>query len=346
MSNNILPFEYVENRKQNGLKFYLEKLSLKNFRNHVELDLHVNAVPILIYGDNGSGKTNILEAISLLNQGKGLRKSNLQDFLYQNTENEPNYLWGINADIKTPKGKFNIGTGIKYNQSQKSRIAKVNSENFLLSTLDKIVKILWITPQMCMLFQSGMSSKRRFLDQLASSLDSFHLSRVYKFEALLRNRNKILMDHKIDEAWLDTIEGHISELSVAITATRIDLINELNNLHNNELKNNLFTNTFPPVEVKLSGKVEILPNDMKIKTVNINGNTITGGTNIQIIDKRSQNSFNIMDCVEPYKYTNKPLYHLLTNKGGYYVNNVYIGDYSINMALFFKEDRQSILSVI
>ena len=103
-----------------------------------------------------------------------------------------------------------------------------------------------------------MSSKRRFLDQLASSLDSLHLSRVYKFEALLRNRNKILMDHKIDGEWLDTIEGHISELSVAITATRIDLINELNNLHNNKLKNNLLTNNFPPVEVKLSGKVEIL----------------------------------------------------------------------------------------
>ena len=134
----------------------------------------------------------------------------------------------------------------------------MNSENFLLSTLDKIVKILWITPQMCMLFQSGMSSKRRFLDQLASSLDSLHLSRVYKFEALLRNRSKILMDHRIDEAWLDTIEGQISELSVAITATRIDLINELNNLQNNELKNNLLTNNFPPVEVKLSGKVEIL----------------------------------------------------------------------------------------
>ena len=113
MSNNILPFEHVENRKQNALKFYLEKLSLKNFRNHVELDLHVNAVPILIYGDNGSGKTNILEAISLLNQGKGLRKSNLQDFLCQNIESQTNSLWGVNADIKTPKGNFNIGTGIK-----------------------------------------------------------------------------------------------------------------------------------------------------------------------------------------------------------------------------------------
>ena len=89
---------------KNALKFYLyEKLSLKNFRNHVELDLHVNAVPILIYGDNGSGKTNILEAISLLNQGKGLRKSNLQDFLCQNIESQTNSLWGVNADIKTPK---------------------------------------------------------------------------------------------------------------------------------------------------------------------------------------------------------------------------------------------------
>ena len=97
---------------------------------------------------------------------------------------------------------------------------------------------------------------------------------------------------------------------------------------------------------KVCGKVEILPNDMKIRSVTVNGNIITGGTNIQIVDKASHTSFNIMDCMEPYLYTNKPLYHLLTNKGGFYVNNVFIGDYSMNMALFFKEDRQSILSVI
>ncbi len=98
--------------------------------------------------------------------------------------------------------------------------------------------------------------------------------------------------------------------------------------------------------IKVCGKVEILPNHMKIKTVNINGNTITGGTNLQIIDKRINTSFNLMDCAEPYRYTHKPLYHLITNKGGFYVNNIFIGDYSMNMALFFKEDRQSILSVI
>tara|TARA_B100001059_G_C17834417_1_gene586923 strand:+ start:1105 stop:2517 length:1413 start_codon:yes stop_codon:yes gene_type:complete len=98
--------------------------------------------------------------------------------------------------------------------------------------------------------------------------------------------------------------------------------------------------------VKVCGKVEILPTHMKVRTVNINGHSITGGTNIQILDKRIKTSFNLMDCAEPYRYTHKPLYHLITDKGGFYVNHVFIGDYSMNMALFFKEDRQSILSVI
>ena len=98
--------------------------------------------------------------------------------------------------------------------------------------------------------------------------------------------------------------------------------------------------------IKVCGKVEILPTHMKIRTININGHSITGGTNIQIIDKSSKSTFNLMDRTEPYRYTNNPLYHLITNKGGFYVNEIFIGDYSMNMALFFKEDRQSILSVI
>ena len=258
MSNNILPFEHAENRNQKSHKFYLEKLSLKNFRNHVELNLHINNLPILIYGENGCGKTNILEAISLLNQGRGLRKSNLKIFYIKKLEIIQIIYGGLNADIKTPNGKFNIGTGLRENSIKRSRVAKVNSENFLLSSLETIIKILWVTPQMCMLFQSGMSSKRRFIDQLALSLDNLHLNRVYKFETLLRNRSKILMGYNSDQAWLDTIESQISELAVAITATRVDLIYELNNLYNNELKNNLLTNNFPPVEIKLIGNIETL----------------------------------------------------------------------------------------
>ena len=99
--------------------------------------------------------------------------------------------------------------------------------------------------------------------------------------------------------------------------------------------------------IKVLGIVEILPTDLKMITLNINKRTIIGGTNIQIIDKLRHSSYNFMDCMDKGGvYTNKPLYHLITNKGGFYINNIFIGDYSMGMSLFFKEDRQSILSVI
>ena len=258
MSHNILPFGNIQNTSPITIKFYLEKLSLKNFRNHIDLELNINNSPILIYGDNGSGKTNILEAISLLNQGKSLRKSSLEDYLCKNIERHSNNRWGINADIITPNGKFNIGTGPKENSYNKSRIARINSENVPLNSLEKILKILWITPQMCIVFQSGMSARRRLIDSLTSSLDHLHLNRVYKYEKLLRQRSKILIHYNSDQKWLDSIEAQLSELSVAITASRIDLINELNDLYDNELKNNLLTNNFPPTEIKLVGEIENL----------------------------------------------------------------------------------------
>ena len=179
-------------------------------------------------GGNGSGKTNILEAISLLNQGKGLRKANIEHFLYQ----EKNYdnaskNWGVNVDFVGPNGKFNIGTGLKKTGSNKSRIAKVNSDYTSLSSLGEILNISWITPQLCVLILSSMSEKRRFIDRLTMSIDSLHLNRVYRYDKLFRQRNKILMQPSSDKTWLDTIESQISELSISIIARRLDLLEEL-----------------------------------------------------------------------------------------------------------------------
>ena len=212
-----------------------------------------------IYGDNGCGKTNILEAISLLNQGKGLRKSNIEDYLNQKILLQGSYnTWGINADFMCPKGKFNIGTGLKKDTFKNSRVAKINTDKCSLSSLGKILKISWITPQMCILFQNGMSERRRFIDRLTSSLDSLHLNRVYKYEKLLRQRSKILMQSKSDKTWLDAIESQISELSVAITASRLEMVEALNDLYNKELNDNYLIDNFPPADIKLTGKIEEL----------------------------------------------------------------------------------------
>ena len=259
MKNNIVNFRDDFESTDNSNKFYINKLNLKNFRNHIELNLNIGNSSLLIYGDNGCGKTNILEAVSLLNQGKGLRKSNIEDYLNQKISCDRIYdIWGINADFICPSGKFNIGTGLKEDTFKKSRVAKINTNMCSLSSLGKILKISWITPQMCILFQTGMSERRRFVDRLTSSLDSLHINRVYKYEKLLRQRSKMLMSFNNDKIWLDTLESQISEFSVAITASRLDMVQSLNDLYNKELKNNNLIDHFPPAEIKLIGKTEEL----------------------------------------------------------------------------------------
>ena len=259
MNNNILSFKESIFNVKHAKSFYIEKVSLKNFRNHRNLNLNLQNSSVLIYGGNGSGKTNILEAISLLNQGKGLRKANIENFLNQDKINDKvDKTWGINVDFVGPNGKFNIGTGLKNTGSNKSRIAKANSDYISLSSLGEILNISWITPQLCVLILSSMSEKRRFIDRLTLSIDSLHLNRVYKYDKLIRQRNKILMQPNNDKTWLDTIESQISELSISIIARRLDLVEELENLYNFELKNNHLIEHFPSVGIIINGKIEKL----------------------------------------------------------------------------------------
>ena len=259
MNNNILSSKKIISNTKDVKSFYIERLTLNNFRNHKNLKFKLQNSSILIYGGNGCGKTNVLEAISLLNQGKGLRKANIDNYLNQDEIcNRQHQSWGINADFVGPKGKTNIGTGLKKNLSNKSRVAKIDAGYAPLNFLNKVLNISWITPQMCILFQTSMAEKRRFIDRLTLSLDNLHLNRVYKYEKLLRQRNKLLIQPKTDYKWLDLIESQISELSIAITARRLDLLDELEKLYNIELNNNSLTKHFPSAGIVINGEIESL----------------------------------------------------------------------------------------
>ena len=98
--------------------------------------------------------------------------------------------------------------------------------------------------------------------------------------------------------------------------------------------------------IKVLGIVTVLPDDLKIFNITLDNNILIGGTNIQVMDKEKQICLNTMDSASFMQYTDKPLYHLITDRGGYYVNNIFIGDYSVGMALFFKQDQSTILSAI
>ena len=259
MSDNIINISKNSDNNQVSNNFYLKKLNLKKFRNHFNLNLVLPNSSVLIYGENGCGKTNILEAISLLNPGKGLRKSKVEDYLFQNTLlRDEDQIWGVNADLFTPSGKVNIGTGSKENSLKKTRNIRVDYENSTQSALGKILKISWITPQMCSLFQAGMSERRRFIDRLTSALDVLHLNRVFKYEKLLRERSNIILQFQNENLWLETIEKQISELAVSIVASRLNLIQTLNDLYEDELKSNSLIQDFPPAKIELKGKIEDL----------------------------------------------------------------------------------------
>ena len=257
--DNIIDFSTkFKNNKINNI-FYLKKLNLQKFRNHLNLNLILSDSPILIYGENGCGKTNILEAISLLGPGKGLRKSKSEDYLLKNiSSNEENRLWGVNADLQTPSGNINIGTGSLQKSFKKSRNMRINFENSSQLSVGEILKISWVTPQMCMLFQLSMSERRRFIDRLTSTLDSSHINRVFRYEKLIRERSNIIFQFKNETIWLNAIEKKISELSVCIAASRLNLILELDNLYEEETRNGSLIKDFPPAKIELKGDIENL----------------------------------------------------------------------------------------
>ena len=259
INNNIINFSKNLNKDCICNNFFLKKLSLQKFRNHFNLNLILSDLPVLIYGENGCGKTNVLEAISLLGPGKGFRKSKTEDYLFKSESSiDQNELWGVNADLQTPIGNINIGTGSSEKSFKKSRDIKINFESSSQSSVGKILKISWITPQMCMLFQASMTERRRFIDRLTSNLDQSHLNRVFKYERLIRERSNIILLFKSETLWLDTIEKKISELAVSIAASRLNFLQELDDLYEEELKDNSLVKGFPPAKIELKGNVEEL----------------------------------------------------------------------------------------
>lgn len=211
-------------------------LVLTHFRNHPSLTLSPQGQSVVITGANGTGKTNILEALSLFSPGKGLRGAKLAQLrhchpraggdpdldscLRGNDEN--NRGWAVSLHL----GNTQLGTGQHPNGGEK-RLLRCNGENLAAqSDLTHYLTLLWQTPQMDGLFTQGASEQRRFFDRLVYSFDAEHAARVARYEYYMRERNKLLALGG-DAVWLSTIERKMAEASVAIAAARLDTLHHL-----------------------------------------------------------------------------------------------------------------------
>ena len=211
------------------LSSYISRLELHNFRNHQNLEIKLDGKFILILGENGSGKTNILEAISLLNASKGIRNSKNSDII--TNFNKQNAQWAVKVNYSNQNLDYNLLVGCKFNHTNSNgkKLIRVNDNELTKKTdISNLLKIVWLTPQMENLFLESPGIRRKFLDRMTYNFFSNHAEYLLKYEHFAQSRTKILCDIDWDNKWLEQIEMNIAELSLKIIDNRIECIKIIN----------------------------------------------------------------------------------------------------------------------
>ncbi len=201
-------------------------LQLTNFRSYRHASIEAGDGPVLLTGPNGAGKTNLLEAISFLTPGRGLRRATLTDV--SNSEGDGS--WAVSAELDGALGSVRLGTGIDAagedaNTSRRYRIDREKA-NSAAAFADHL-RVVWLIPEMDGLFLGPASERRRFLDRLVLAIDAEHSSRVNGLERALRSRNRLLEEPSPDLRWLDAVEHEVAELGVAVAAARAEAVRRL-----------------------------------------------------------------------------------------------------------------------
>ena len=208
---------------------------------------------MVLVGPNGAGKTNLIEAISFLAPGRGLRRATLDEVAF--TEGDGS--WAVAAEIEGALGLATLGTGIEppsADSATTQRKCRIDREPVAsAAAFADHLRVVWLTPAMDTLFAGAPSERRRFLDRLVLAVDAEHASRVNALERSLRSRNRLLEEPRPDPHWLDAIEHETAELAVAVAGLRVETVHRLQTVLARR-----DGSAFPPAEIALDGWMEQL----------------------------------------------------------------------------------------
>jgi len=198
----------------------LDRILLDDFRNHAATALDGTARFNLLVGDNGAGKTNVLEALSLLAAGRGLRRAALADVARAGGGG------GFAVSVHL-SGEVTLGTGARPSQPNR-RVVHANGADVPALRLGEWLSVAWLTPAMDRLFAEAAGGRRRFLDRLVLAIEPGHAAIAARYENALRERNRLLAtDGEPDALWLDGIEAQMAEAGAVLTAARRRLVESL-----------------------------------------------------------------------------------------------------------------------
>ena len=246
---------------------WLSRLKLDHFRNYQQADLTIHAGQLVILGDNGAGKTNLLEAVSLLAPGRGMRRSRTEHLAYRasgfeiacgiaDNDDADRLDWAVAATLENEDGTVQIGTGVPPSAKQGNRIMRLEGVTVSQADLGSRLAVSWLTPQMDGIFLDSPAARRRFIDRLVIAFDPAHIGRMSRYEKALRQRAHLLTEQRGDDSWFSALESILAETAVAVTAARQSLIKALNQ----EAACGWFG--FPGVELLLGGNTENWLSDM------------------------------------------------------------------------------------
>ena len=269
VSPKIKPVVALEVDNANASKrSCLSRLKLDHFRNYQQADLAIHAGQLVILGDNGAGKTNLLEAVSLLAPGRGMRRAKTEHLAYRasgfetaacgiaDNDDADRLDWAVAATLENEDGTVQIGTGVPPLAKQGNRIMRLEGVTVSQADLGSRLAVSWLTPQMDGIFLDSPAARRRFLDRLVIAFDPAHIGRMSRYEKALRQRAHLLTEQRGDESWFSALESVLAETAVAVTAARQSLIKALNQ----EAAHGWFG--FPGVELLLGGDTENWLSDM------------------------------------------------------------------------------------
>ncbi|MGH6874422.1 MAG: DNA replication/repair protein RecF, partial [Aestuariivirgaceae bacterium] len=230
----------------------IRRLTLKNFRNYADFRLDIDAPAVVLTGANGAGKTNFLEAISMLVPGRGVRGASLDELIRHGCAG-----WAVAAEIVSLGGHVTLGTAFG-NEAAAEKLASGTRQVVIDGTaqkspgpLTRYMRMLWLTPPMDRLFSGPRGDRRRFFDRLALAVDGDHAARLTRFDKLLRERNRLLASENSDPGWLASLEHRMAEEAVALAAGRLFALDSLEGFAGRPAGP-----AFPWVSLALEGEVE------------------------------------------------------------------------------------------
>ena len=199
---------------------HLRHITLSHFRSHRGAALELDARPVAIWGSNGVGKTNLLEAVSLLSPGRGLRRAAAEDL-----SRRPEAIgWKIAAEVMRGADAHRIETGA---EAGRPRTVRLNGKAATQTALARIVPVVWLVPAMDRLWIEGAEGRRRFLDRICLSFQPDHGEAVLDYDKAMRDRNRLLRDQIRDSRWFEVLEVRMARAGAALTATRQRVIARL-----------------------------------------------------------------------------------------------------------------------